>query len=396
MEMRRRARREQVQARRTEQLKRLRRGRVVSSWAELDGEQGARGEPVRLEPSKEKVKPSGEQLDARDGMVLVGASGDGAESRANWAEGVAFGTAESKGSLPKWMLWSSVSLLIAIFCGIVLMNRGEDESVESMRSLFEINESLLASSGGVDLLDDRGLAESLDQLEEVVAGFVSAKSVNERIPWCRAVPGLADKMNAHANREGGTWTHGEVERVEQIKMIDKDHVLRLVALAYLQDGGVWELSLIEEGGKLRVDWEAAEAYREQSWSSFLASEAGATGEFRLLAAATNLYFEPFNESDYLAVELSLPRSDDESMVFAYFSKESKLLDERSDFLHTLANLSGRSRQGLRCILKLEKRAQVRDIMLLEIIEVEAESFVRNYRGEENQNSATAKNRRGRD
>jgi hypothetical protein len=286
------------------------------------------------------------------------------------------GTAASKGSLPRWMVVSSIALVMSLVVGIVLLKRSRvSEATELDRPLFEFDQSILYDSSDIN---DMQLARRWQEIERVVHGFVEADSIEQRLVWSRQVPKLREKMEAQLQRDSNSWMMGEVTNVEQVKFIYKDGVMRQVIFAYLEDGAIWELSLIEQGGELRVDWEAAEVYQERPWEEFLRSPPGTVGEFRLLVNAAGSYFEPFAEKDYLAALLKPPRCSEGPLVYGYVDRGGPVFSEKIEFLRQVNEVSQLSQAGLRSILKLRKAGEVGGIKLVEILEVKAQSFVRGY------------------
>jgi len=210
-----------------------------------------------------------------------------------------------------------------------------DESVDA-RSLNDslIDDDAYAQVAGSFLQDRQEVsveaaAKDYENMEDVLRGFLGAKTIEERVKYVRHPERVKPLMNDHYGRNE---FHSHVyEKAKEYHIVPLDS-WPFVALSALVEGGE-SLSILLENtpeGYL-VDWESFVVYQPMSLTEFIEKRPTEGIDLRVYGAYDNFYANEFTEDQgYLCVELSERESD--QTIFGYVKKGTPVASEMKKHL----------------------------------------------------------------
>ncbi len=172
-------------------------------------------------------------------------------------------------------------------------------------------------------------ARDYDEMEEVLRGFLSAKTVEERLRYVRHPNRVESLMSDHYRRFPiQSYQYKEVSEYTIVPLKKRPFVALNVRVAEGKDVPI----LLENVGKgYLVDWESFVSYQPIAFEDYLKKRPTVPIDLRVYGSFDDFYAYEFPEEDgYLCVRMTAKHTD--KVIFGYVKEGTAIASEMKKYL----------------------------------------------------------------
>jgi len=289
------------------------------------------GQSRRLEPSAGEAVPQGERIDVLkpdeksrleaklfepDLSEILGRDVVEVDSEA------ACGSEMKKAPPLGWLVLAGLIVCGLALWGVVTVYKPQPRHREVVEEKKELE---------VDYAKEKkAVRHTLDQMKECVRGYLTAKSVEEKLLYVRHSSRVKPLMESYYKNH--SMEQKDFRHFERIHSMDLDGLSFVYGKVGLLSGENHELLLEQlEDGIFRVDWESDVCYLPVEWDDYLETSPTKLLEMRVYIKPDHFYAYEFrDEARFDSYKLTTRDSDDH--LFAFVEKKSEVAADIKRFI----------------------------------------------------------------